>query len=570
MGCACGAFNGFLVSYLNVQPMVATLILFSAARAIGLLLCNNMIVYVRDDSFKIFGGYLGFMPTPIVVAIVCILITSLVLRKTALGLYIQSVGINKKASRIAGINSERIIFLCYVVCGLCAGIAGIVASSRISSADSNNIGLNFELDAILAVALGGNSLGGGKFRLAGSIIGAYTIQAITTTLYALGISTEQAPVYKAVIVIIIVAIQAPPFKAFMKKNVCKETACQRRCCIMKAKKIKWKYGSSDNYHRVIFFVMYAVGCVIYSNKGFTHLQTFLNILINNAGLLCITCGMTCVMLTGGIDISVGSLVAMDCMILAVGMERWNMNAVLLCILVLAIGIVFGVVQGFCVGYLNIQPFIVTMAGMFFARGMTAVISTEQISISSNAFFVKLANTKISLPFGSYTNNKGVVQVPFIRVSVIVALLVLIAVFFMLRYTKFGRSLYAVGGSEQSATMMGLDVKKTKLKAYVLSSFLCSIGGICYCLNTMSGNVQQALGLEMDAIASSVIGGTLLTGGVGNVIGSFFGVLINGTISTLVKTNGKLLSSWSNIAVAALLCFFIVLQSIFAKIKEKSK
>ena len=204
IGCVCGAFNGFLVSYLNVQPMVATLILFSAARAIGLLLCNNMIVYVREDSFKIFGGYLGFIPTPIVVAAVCIIITSLILKKTALGLYV-------------GIKSERIIFLCYIVCGLCAGIAGIVASSRISSADSNNIGLNFELDAILAVALGGNSLGGGKFRLTGSIIGAYTIQAITTTLYALGVSTEQAPVYKAVIVIIIVAIQAPPFKDYMKK-----------------------------------------------------------------------------------------------------------------------------------------------------------------------------------------------------------------------------------------------------------------------------------------------------------------------------------------------------------------
>ena len=196
--------------------------------------------------------------------------------------------------------------------------------------------------------------------------------------------------------------------------------------------------------------------------------------------------------------------------------------------------------------------------------------TDQVSISSNEFFVKLANAKIKLPFGSYVNGKGVVQVPFIRISVVVALVVLVVVFLMLRYTKFGRSLYAVGGSEQSATMMGLDVKKTKLKAYVLSSFLCSIGGICYCLNTMSGNVQQALGLEMDAIASSVIGGTLLTGGVGNVIGSFFGVLINGTISTLVKTNGKLLSSWSSIAVAALLCFFIVLQSIFAKMKESSK
>lgn len=318
----------------------------------------------------------------------------------------------------------------------------------------------------------------------------------------------------------------------------------------------------------LFFVMYLAGCVVYSAKGFTHLQTFLNILINNAGLLCVTCGMTCVMLTGGIDISVGSLIALDCMFLAVGMERWGMSAPLLCVLVLVIGIVFGIVQGFCVGYLQIQPFIVTMAGMFFGRGMTAIISTDQVSISSNEWFVNLANTRIFLPFGAYTNNKGVLQVPYIRITVVVALIVLVAIFLMLRYTKFGRSLYAVGGNEQSAVMMGLNVPMTKLKAYVLSSFLCSIGGICFCLNTMSGNVQQATGLEMDAIASSVIGGTLLTGGVGNVIGSFFGVLINGTISTLVKTNGKFLSSWSNIAVAALLCFFIVLQSIFANIKAK--
>lgn len=321
----------------------------------------------------------------------------------------------------------------------------------------------------------------------------------------------------------------------------------------------------------LFVVMYAAGCIVYGSKGFTHLQTFLNILINNAGLICVTSGMTCVMLTGGIDISVGSLIALDCMFLSVGMERWGMNPVVLCILVLVIGVVFGIVQGVCVGYLNIQPFIVTMAGMFFARGMTAVICTDQVSIS-NETFKAWANAKIQIPFGigAYTNNKGVLQVPFVRITVVVALVVLIAIFLMLKYTKFGRNLYAVGGSEQSAAMMGLDVKKTKMFAYILSSFLCSIGGICFCLNTMSGNVQQASGLEMDAISSAVIGGTLLTGGVGNPIGSFFGVLINGTISTLVKTNGKLLSSWSNIAVAALLCFFIILQSVFAKIKEKNK
>ena len=195
VGCVCGAFNGALVAYLNIQPMVATLILWTAARAIGLLVCNNLIVYVRN-----------------------------VLKKSALGLYIQSVGINKKASRIAGLNSQKIIFLCYVLCGLCAGIAGVVASSRITSADTNNIGLNFELDAILAVALGGNSLAGGKFNLAGSIIGAYTIQAITTTMYNLGVSSAVNPVFKAVIVIVIVAVQAPPVKAFFKKMSAKRQA----------------------------------------------------------------------------------------------------------------------------------------------------------------------------------------------------------------------------------------------------------------------------------------------------------------------------------------------------------
>ncbi len=218
IGVICGMFNGTLVAYFHIQPMVATLILFSAARAIGLLLCNDLIVYVRNSTFGFFGSFLGVIPTPFVIAVICIVIISLLLKKTALGMYIQSVGINSKASRIAGLNSRRIIFMTYLICGLLAGIAGIVAASRITSADSNNIGLYFEMDAILAVALGGNSLGGGKFKLAGSIIGAYTIQAITTTLYALGVSSTQAPVFKAIIVILIVAIQAPPLQAYFKKR----------------------------------------------------------------------------------------------------------------------------------------------------------------------------------------------------------------------------------------------------------------------------------------------------------------------------------------------------------------
>ncbi len=217
MGGVCGAMNGALVAKLKIQPMVATLILFTAARAIGLLLCNNQITYIRYEPYKYLGNFLPGcpIPTPVFVAAAVILIVAILLKKTALGLYIQSVGINSRAARISGINSDVICFICYLLCGVCAGIAGIVASSRIYSADSNNIGLNYELDAILAVALGGNSLGGGKFNLAGSIIGAYTIQAITTTLLAMGVSTDKAPVFKAVIVIIIVVVQAPAFKAYM-------------------------------------------------------------------------------------------------------------------------------------------------------------------------------------------------------------------------------------------------------------------------------------------------------------------------------------------------------------------
>jgi simple sugar transport system permease protein len=320
---------------------------------------------------------------------------------------------------------------------------------------------------------------------------------------------------------------------------------------------------------ILFIVLYAGGCIAYGNKGFTHLQTFLNILITNAGLICVACGLTCVMLTAGIDISVGGLVAMDCMILATGMRN-GIGAIPMIILVLVIGVAFGAIQGYLIGYLEIQPFIVTMAGMFFTRGMTAVICTEQVSITEqmNKTFYDIANIKIKLPFGGYVNGKGMYMAPYVRVGVIIALVVLILIFLMLRYTRFGRSLYAVGGNAQSAAMMGLNVKLIKMKTYILSSFLCSIGGICFCLNTMSGSVQQALGLEMDAISSAVIGGTLLTGGVGNVIGSFFGVLINGTISSIVKTNGKLASSWPNILTAALLFLFIVIQSIAATLRTK--
>jgi simple sugar transport system permease protein len=275
------------------------------------------------------------------------------------------------------------------------------------------------------------------------------------------------------------------------------------------------------------------------------------------------------MITGGIDISVGSVVALVCMMLAWMMENKGMGAVPALIIVLVMGLIFGLVQGFLVAYLKIQPFIVTLAGMFFARGMTAIISQEMISIK-NEVFLSWANAKIYLPFGGTVNKKGVMMYPYVYPSVVIAIIILIIIFIMLKYTKFGRSIYAVGGNEQSALLMGLNVRRVKLKAYILNGFLCAIGGFLFCLNTSAGFVEQAKGFEMEAIASAVIGGTLLTGGVGNVIGSLFGVLIKGTIETFITFQGTLSSWWTKITIAALLAFFIILQSLFAKAKEKNK
>ena len=318
---------------------------------------------------------------------------------------------------------------------------------------------------------------------------------------------------------------------------------------------------------VLFFVMYAVGCILFKDQGFARTQNFLNLFISNAGLIVIGIGMTVVMITGGIDISVGSFVAMGCMMLAWMMEKGGVGAVPAVIIVLITGIVFGLVQGFLVAYMDIQPFIVTLAGMFFARGMTAIISKDMISIT-NETFMAWAKAKIYLPFGGYLNKKGMMNQPYIYPTVIIALVLLVAAFIMLKYTKFGRSIYAVGGSQQSALMLGLNVRKVKLKAYVLDGFLCGVGSVLFCLNTLGGFVEQAKGFEMDAIASSVIGGTLLTGGVGNVVGTLFGVMIKATIEAFITFQGTLSSWWTRITIAALLCFFIVLQSILTMLKKK--
>lgn len=210
-GALCGLWNGFLVAKMKIQPMVATLILFTAGRGMAQLLTGGTLLYMRKPNFQYLGSHFPHIPipTPILVSILVIIATELLIKKTALGLYIQAVGMNEKASWLIGIPTIGILLFSYVFCGLCAGLAGMMETSRIYSVDANNIGLNKELDAILAVALGGNHLEGGRFSLMGSVIGAMTIQTLSTSLYAIGVSADQLPVYKAIAVVIIVVVQSP-------------------------------------------------------------------------------------------------------------------------------------------------------------------------------------------------------------------------------------------------------------------------------------------------------------------------------------------------------------------------
>ena len=317
---------------------------------------------------------------------------------------------------------------------------------------------------------------------------------------------------------------------------------------------------------LLFVIMYAAGMIIFNDKGFAKPQMFLNLFISNAGLLVIAMGQTIVMITGGIDISVGSVTALVCMVAANQMENNGASAYTAVLLALVIGLAYGVIQGFLISFLDIQPFIVTLAGMFFGRGLTAIVSTDMISIK-NEVFLNWANYKINMPFGTLS-KKGVFQAAYIYPTVVIALIILIVVIIIMKYTKFGRKLYAIGGNQQSALMMGINVRKTKLCAYILNGLLAGIGGFLFCLNSCAGFVEQAKGLEMDAISSAVIGGTLLSGGVGTPFGTLFGVLIKGSISSLITTQGTLSSWWVRIVLSALLCFFIVLQSIFARMKLK--
>ena len=318
---------------------------------------------------------------------------------------------------------------------------------------------------------------------------------------------------------------------------------------------------------VIFLLMY-LGAVVIQGGGFTKPQMFFNILNANAALIITATGMSIVMICGGIDISVGGVVALVAMCCAVYLDYHDGSIIGSIFIALGIGLAFGLVQGFLVAYLDIQPFIVSLAGMFFARGMTTIVNTAPFNVTDEEFN-ELKLTRINVPFMGSVNKKGIYVPAYVEIGVIVALLIVVLLFLVLRWTRLGRNFYAVGGNMQSALMMGINVRRTKFLSHLICSILAGIGGYVYFLHVGSGAASHAMGMEMNAIASSIIGGTMLTGGVGNIIGTLFGVLSLSTIQNIVASAGLDDAWWTGITIAAMLCIFLLIQSVVMSQKKKA-
>lgn len=285
------------------------------------------------------------------------------------------------------------------------------------------------------------------------------------------------------------------------------------------------------------------------------MQNTLNLLIDNSYLLIISVGMTFVIVSGGIDLSVGSMLALSTMLSSSLLEKSHWSPILVIPTVLLMGIALGSFMGYLIHTFDLPPFIITLAGLYLARGLCYVISVDTIAID-NPFWQNTAHAEINILAGS-----------FISPSVIIAAVIVLAGIFISRSTKFGRTVFAIGGNEQSAILMGLPVGRTKIMIYAFSGFCSTLAGIVFTFYTLSGYALDGIGMELDSIATVVIGGTLLTGGVGSIIGTLFGVLVYGTIQVLIVFQGTLNSWWTRIAIGFLVFVFVLLQRLFESGKK---
>ena len=330
----------------------------------------------------------------------------------------------------------------------------------------------------------------------------------------------------------------------------------------------------------ILILMSVAAVLFMGDSGFNKPQMFLDILNYYSYLIIISCALTIVMIGGGINISVGGVICLTCMSCSMflngsGIENGTLLLLATFALAIGIGAAFGAFQGALISYLGIQPFIITLAGMFLARGLTTMLSGGgNVNVPDSSPFSALEDAVIKIPWLGYLKQKKSTTLWIdgsLHLAAIIAIAVVVIMYLVMRYTKFGRNTYAIGGNQQSAEMLGINVKRTRFNTYLLSGTLSGLAGFVFMMyNGAAGKTGIGLRSEMDAIAASIIGGTLLSGGVGNMIGSFFGAAILGTLQKIIWFSGLQEAYWQDMASGVMLGLFIVLQSVVLSVRSKGK
>ncbi|CAG0998748.1 Inner membrane ABC transporter permease protein YjfF [Phycisphaerales bacterium] len=541
VGATCGLANGLIVSVARLQPVVATLMTLIACRGLAQTLTGDQKVRFEDPAFGSFanGSFLG-LPSPLLLVAGAAVVAGFMLRRTVAGFRLQVVGSNPVAAGYCGVSVRRHTIGAYVASGVCAAFAGLLAAGDIKEADVAGCGLYSELDAILAVVIGGTALTGGRARLVGSLLGAIVMQTLTVTLQMRGVITEHTLIVKGAAVLVVTLIQvasrAPAGPVHSRSDLAADSPARRTWLPALAALAALVAAAGWRYHDAYFLSA----------------PTFLNLLNDNAVLGLAAVGAAVVILSGGIDLSVGAVMSLASIVLATLLSRagWPLWAALPA--TLASTTLFGALQGIIIERARLPAFIVTLAGMFMARGLAFVISLEPVSISGEQHEALAA----AIPLGG-GRRVAIGAMLWLAASVIAWL--------VLAWTRFGRRVYALGGSETASRAMGVPVARTRVAVYGVSGLCAGLGGVALTAYLSGGSHFEGVGLELDAIAAVAIGGTLLAGGVGSVAGSVVGVLILGLVVVSVTTYEPNAASAGSTKVitAGLLLAFVLLQRVLS-------
>ncbi|GFJ83065.1 ABC transporter permease [Phytohabitans houttuyneae] len=525
-----------------MQPIVATLALLVGIRGLANVLVPQLTEFRNPTLITLGSRSVLGLPLVVIIAAALTAVVAFVVKRTIFGRQLVAVGGNRAAAKLSGLPVRRILVTVYVLSGLLAAVAGVLATARLQASDPTSLGLLMELSAITAVVVGGTPLTGGRVRVLGTVMGALLIQLLQATLIKHNLPQSWTQMVQAVIILAAVyAARGGSNDHHSRHGVGAGRARQGE----RASQILQHHGAL-----MVLAATVLVGGIAFDS--FATPQNAANIAVSSSFIAIIAIGMTFVIVSGGIDLSVGSSFVLAGVLAAYG-SRYGVLVALL--LPLAVCGTIGLLQGLIIARTGMAPFIVTLAGLLGMRGLMLAVSGE----GANTYLVE-DDAFAALGQASLFN----LTVP---VYITLGLFALGAI--LLQRTGFGQSVYAIGGNEEAAALMGVPVARVKTLVYLISGLLAGLAGALNAARLSSGVTILGVGLELDVIAAVVIGGTLLTGGAGGLTGTMAGVLLLGVIQSLINQVGTLTSSFQQVVSGAFLALVVVVQRVLHRAQRLS-